>query len=830
MAKKNIREAGANLNQQLKARAVGTLIAKLDFLRSMVYARLSMYVPAYFRWIIPFLQEELGLEVPTFDEIIKKFKEEEEEEEIPIEVEEATILAKKKTCLFLPQKYRKYSCLLDNPFNCKLTQKSVEEDKTNRYCFQCGFPAILAPQRKIQGYKGRYEVQSFIGHRNQGRLYQGLEIPSAKPVLIKEYILPKFDQGGYFNDEEIDQRKNLFERLAGLKLFDGREIQDFRLITPYEAISDAREERCYVIIKQKTDQAPNVTELYQSPTLASYLDQTGAMNNYEVYRILNQVLQSLEFLHGQKFRHPDDTPILKGIPHGNITLESLLITFTFQGFFIYLSDLAVWENRFYLPDEVQLNYDLKQDLNDLGHVAFYLLAGRQVDAQTYELLDPQDDLNWDKNIDLELKRYILNLMGLGLQSYQNAIQARQALLKLNLAKQMLPEVEFSEVPPEEKKPKKKRNLTRLWWWLIGGLGVLGLAFLIWFFGVRNRQQNQINIQTLKCCIAEVAGIPQGDFQFTTETNGTWNYIYNQKSLITKDKSFEDEIKEKQPTLKIRPIPENNPQEMLEQVKNRNVSFAITSQVQNLEDIYESQIFAYDGLVIIVPFSYAQRDDGLPKALNGKISLQQIRKLFTGEINNWNQLGGPDLPVKLYLPPNDEAITLFEEKVLKEKVYIDKFRKLIEINNNNQVLNNSPKIVRYPSSFLNLTNMIKDFEKEPKERFGSVGFDALSKVFGQCSVYPLSIEENCFQSVSPLVQTNNQKSISPQTDLCQKGSYQPNVNDFITKKYPFAYPVSVVYLKDNNQEPMGEKFAEILITKESQEMLFKTGLVPIQPLK
>jgi ABC-type phosphate transport system substrate-binding protein len=829
MAKKKIKDTGAKLNQQLRRRAIGTLIARLDFMRSTLYSRLSMLLPTQLRWMIPFLESELDMRPPTFDEMVQKFKEKEALEEIPPEVKEASILEKRKTCLYLPQKYRKYDCLLDNPFNCKWTQKSVEEDKTVRYCFKCGFPAILAPERKIQGAKGRYEIQNFIGHRNEGRIYQGIQIPDQKPVIIKEYILPKISQGGYFNDGEINQRKELFERLAGLKLYDGREIQDFRLITPYEAIADGREERCYIIIKQKSDQHPDLSALYQSPTLASYIDETGALNNYEVWRILNQVLQSLEFLHNQKFRHPDDSPIM-GVAHGNITLESLLITFNFQGFFIYLSDLAVWETRFELPDQPSVySHSFAQDLKDLGRVAFYLLAGKQVDPETSELLEPQMEANWGEEIDKELKQYILNLMGLGVQSYSNATQARQALLKLKLATQMLPEVAFSEIE-EEDETKKKKKFSRLWLWLIGILGGLALLFLLWFLFLRNRQEITLPRENLKCCIGEVAGVSKGNFTFQAEENGIWNYIYTKPNLIVKDKTLEQEIAEKQPELQLRYQPENSPTEMLTKIKNRELNFAITSQISDLEDEYESRIFAYDGLVIFIPFSYSQRDDNIPSALKGKISFSQVRQLYTGKISNWNQLGGPDLPVKLYLPPNDEAISLFEKKVLQEDRYIQEFRELISRDLSDRLTTNSPQVIRPQNSFETLRRMIQDFEKNPKERIGGVGFDSLSKVFGQCSVYPLAIVQDNFRSISPLLQTRNNKQISPQTDLCRKGSYIPNVKAFITQQYPLAYPLGIVYLKDNSQEPIGEKFAEILTTKEAQEMLFKTGLVPIQPLE
>jgi ABC-type molybdate transport system substrate-binding protein len=40
---------------------------------------------------------------------------------------------------------------------------------------------------------------------------------------------------------------------------------------------------------------------------------------------------------------------------------------------------------------------------------------------------------------------------------------------------------------------------------------------------------------------------------------------------------------------------------------------------------------------------------------------------------------------------------------------------------------------------------------------------------------------------------------------------------------------VVYPRDNSRPPVGAKFAEMLQTQEGQQMLSKTGLIPLQPL-
>lgn len=94
-------------------------------------------------------------------------------------------------------------------------------------------------------------------------------------------------------------------------------------------------------------------------------------------------------------------------------------------------------------------------------------------------------------------------------------------------------------------------------------------------------------------------------------------------------------------------------------------------------------------------------------------------------------------------------------------------------------------------------------------------------------YPLAITDDLNGAISPLIQ-NNQEPVTPATDLCNdKGSYTPHKNAFIHRQYPLAYPLAVVYPRDNRQEPVGDKFAEILKTAEIQEVLQEIGLIPLE---
>jgi ABC-type phosphate transport system substrate-binding protein len=216
-------------------------------------------------------------------------------------------------------------------------------------------------------------------------------------------------------------------------------------------------------------------------------------------------------------------------------------------------------------------------------------------------------------------------------------------------------------------------------------------------------------------------------------------------------------------------------------------------------------------------------------LNGQITFEQLRKLYTGEINNWRDLGGPDLPVKLYIPDETEAVRIFEQRVLKNDEKINAFRNLQRKEDQANWVTTSwlRVITRVANSQKMLQSVIQDFEKaDANKQIGAIAFSRLSQVFGQCSVYPLALVEGEKDPVQPLIQDNGQP-INPTTDLCNdKGSYHPNFQVFKDRSYPLAYPLAVVYPRDNSRPPVGAKFADMLRTQEGQQLLGKTGLVPL----
>jgi len=762
---------------------------------------LNKNVPAPLRFLLPFLREDLGIEPPS----ISSFQgvglpEKDETKEV---LKEITVDQKVGNIWQIQSQFLRYKCQESNPFRCEYPHETVIDNPNNKYCKKCQFPASLPPEVKVRGRGGVYQVDDYIGIRGAGRLYNATNLTNGEPFLFKEYVIPK----KYFNEQETRDCKRNFEASSELKLSDGR-TQDSRLVKPIEAIADAREERCYVILPKNEE----------AIALADYLAKYGAMSSWQVKSFLNQALQTLESLHSQKYKLRSGV-VSSGLPHGNLTFYSIAIRENFQGFTIYLNDMALWEDRFYAPDAQTPACSIQSDLEDLGYIAFYLLKGGVIDLENRTCLNPHDINHWDEKVNLGLKKFIQNLIGVGESSYGSAEVARRALLRLHIEREAM--LEFID---KEAEPEKKH-----WWsWITKkviaiAIGLLLLLLLIFALYLWLNQPTQVANLNFPCCINQIADIPQGKFTYTADKNGTWNYTLLQNNLIAKGATLEEELQKRQPKLQldyqpvtIDKIANRSP---ISQLRSNKADFAISAVPDYLGGEFVTQDIAYDGLTVFVAFSYAQRNNSLPTALQGKISFSQLRQLYTGEIINWRQLGGPNLPVKLYMPLDEAAVRMFEKRVLKDKEVIAAFRGLVEDRNNG---------ITALSTFDSLRQVIQDFEER---NIGAISFGSISQVFGQCSVYPLEIADDFKFAVPPLVFTSG-KSLKPDVDLCnEKGSYIQNYSAFINQSYPLSYPISVVYVRDNRRSPIAERFVSIMRTDEAQRLLKQTGLIPLKfPIK
>ncbi|MGK7942873.1 MAG: PstS family phosphate ABC transporter substrate-binding protein [Microcystaceae cyanobacterium] len=709
--------------------------------------------------------------------------------------------------------FQSFPCSQGNPLHCELLQRQSLDHPQSNQCEICNFPAPLGKKAKIKGKEGIYQVQTPLKSQEFSRIYQGTYLIDQKDVIIKEYFLPPNE----FTPSEIINRQNKFEQISHLQLIDGRK-PDFRVLIPQETIIDRQQQRYYAIIDVGSS----------ALTLEDYLAQYGARDDKFVWQVLDQVLQSLLLLNRQKFRFSSGLP-QAGITHGNLSLETLLILPEGQSFLIYLTDLALWERNFWHSGTDELNSlshqeAIKQDLVNLGYIGFYLLAGKSVE-QEGNSLDPNLDQAWN-NCDSALKDYLLNLMGLGRLSLDTTDIARQEFFRIR--PQLIPANITQTFLPDT---TETASQSRRWWWIGGGiLALLLLSCLLYWF-VRKSQalpSNQFRLSGEK--IADISDIVPKQIIYRALRNSSWDYAYTQENLVQFGKSLEEILQEQQPNLKqwqYKPLNTDN----LTYLYNHQDNFSIASPIQPLSTQYKTIPIAYEAIAVFVAFNYSQRQDGLTNGLQGKISIEQLQKLYTGKIKKWSDLDPrlPDLEVRIYVPADPEVEAIFKANVLKDPQLIAQYEALLKESSSGIITPNKLLLRRrtYGKEGI-LQSMIRDFENN-NPSIGSIGFDSLSKIMGQCSVYPLALSENNNPAISPLIKDNKQP-VTPQTNLCdQKGSYGINTKAIRNKKYPLSYPLAVVYFRDNRRQLLGDKFAEILTTKEGQCLLRTVQLTPLEPV-
>ncbi|WP_375495324.1 substrate-binding domain-containing protein [uncultured Nostoc sp.] len=763
-------------------------IVKVYLQRYPIQVRLSQFnVLRRYSWLQPILAD-------IHDELFPKEADTAEETKKPIF--ESVLLPKEAGVQFSNSPYKRYRCSDKDPLRCDRSSSTAEDESRIKTCQLCGFPALLANNSEIKGDRGIYRIEKYLGRRGMGRLYAATQLGVNEPVVIKEYLLP----GRYFNEDEMRQHKQLFKNLAGISLADGR-VQDFRFLQPLEAIADALEERCYLVIDER----------YDCPTLNRYLS-LGAMSDCQVKKVVHQVLQTLEFLHGQKFRFKAGG-VQNGLIHGNLNLDTLLLikgeSFGQDNldFFIYLSDLAVWEGLFNPTQDKSLpSLKKSEDLISLGYIAFYLLAGRVV-TEMGEPLDPRNEKHWG-GADPQLKAWILRLMELELP-FENAFSARQELQRLPSASLAL--VHRKEAEPEIEPVRKFPRVLIL---LLSAVGLGMLGWLVWML-INKSQLSTATENTPKvCCLKDVAAIPPGKFTYTSARDGIWHYVLRQPDLIAKGQKLEERLQAAQPKLYLSYQPAESTADAIAKVQSGQTDFAIVPLIQPLPRDLEAQTIAYDGLAVFVAFSYAQREKGLPQKLNGQITLEQLRQLYAKKVDSWVELGASELPVNLYAPKDKEAIEIFQQLMLNKKE---------DTENRNEKYFATSQIKKLPE-FEMMRTVIQDFESR---QTGGIGFSSLSKIVGQCSVYPLALQAKG-QPPEQVIVLNNNRDIDPSTDLCdKKGSYHPKAELLKNGQYPLAYPIVIVYPRDNDRPRIGEKFAEILKTREGQRLLGQTGLIPLE---
>lgn len=814
-------QLGKQLAQEASRRQLRRARNQLAARQHRVSGGILRRFPRRLQWMLPIVEQHLAAQLSQVQalksKLIAKFKKPELPPDSPPETtSDPESRAMSPDVPSGSPRYHHYPCVHGHPLHCPVAQDTIADNPKAQHCHHCGFPTPLAPETIIQGDRDRYQIQQQLPARGMGRLYKAIQLSDRQPVILKDYPLPE----RYFSPKDIQQRKERFRLLANIHRAD-RRIQDTRVILPKEAIAPPQDPRYYLITPGEID---------ASPTLKTYQQTNGPLPQHHVQAILNQVLQSLEFLHEQKFQLQSGT-FKQGIYHRNLSLTSLLITLHPQGFFIHLCDLGLWEHLSQAKPPDLSGACPQTDLNALGTLALSLLSPQAPQAQ---------DTPWPPDIDPFLKEFILKLMQSGTASFKSAQEARQALLSRPQPPRTIPQPPLNNPPATQLRDRSPKS--PISWKTLLGISLIAAGLVILALIIRwllLKPQASAIIQDPVCCIDDVGELPPGHFTYSSPAQGTWSYILETPNLIAPRTTLQHQLQpdrqgdpdDEPPPTTFRHESAPSAADAIGQVLSRERDFAImpltNAQQSHGESLHRQlgyQNVAYDGIVVFVAFSYSRRHNSLPQQLNGQLTLEQLRQLYRGDIDNWQDLGGPNLPVQLYVPERADLRQYFEQQILQTPQAIADFRDLQTPQSVPNSLVERPPVIQAHSTFEMLRTIIRDFEQQ---NLGSIGFAPLSQVFGQCSVYPLALSDNHQDPISPLIQHRDGEPISPDTDLCNsKGSYGPNITAFTQSHYPLAYPLAVIYPRDNRLPPAGQSFAEILTTLEVQQMLHRSGLIPL----
>ncbi len=179
-----------------------------------------------------------------------------------------------------------------------------------------------------------------------------------------------------------------------------------------------------------------------------------------------------------------------------------------------------------------------------------------------------------------------------------------------------------------------------------------------------------------------------------------------------------------------------------------------------------------------------------------LTLEQLSSIYSGKILNWQEVGGPDLEITPYSRPVETGGTV--EVFLEYLVLSDR-----DLGSNVEFFDTT-------------TQALGQLSDTP----GGIYYASAPLIFRQCKVKPLSIGRNPGQFVHLY-----QEPFVPMS-LCPEQRNQINISAF--KEYPLTrYLYIVVKQNGGIEEQAGEAYANFLLTAQGQEMIAKSGFLPIR---
>ncbi len=192
-------------------------------------------------------------------------------------------------------------------------------------------------------------------------------------------------------------------------------------------------------------------------------------------------------------------------------------------------------------------------------------------------------------------------------------------------------------------------------------------------------------------------------------------------------------------------------------------------------------------------------DGLAIAVHPNLkipglTLAQLRGIYTGQIRNWQQVGGPNLAIIPYSRPNAAGST-FDEQVMDGAALGNNVRRIATT-----------------------TQAIRQLANTP----GGIFYASAPELVPQCLITTVPLGKAAGQWVTPY-----QKPFVPLAQ-CPNRRNQVNVQAFQQGTYPLTRNLWVIVKQNGRiEEQAGNTYANLLLTAQGQALIRQASFVPVR---
>lgn len=180
-----------------------------------------------------------------------------------------------------------------------------------------------------------------------------------------------------------------------------------------------------------------------------------------------------------------------------------------------------------------------------------------------------------------------------------------------------------------------------------------------------------------------------------------------------------------------------------------------------------------------------------------LTIKQLQQIYLGEINNWKQVGGPDLAIT----PLSQRLEKADTAIFSTKSDFDK-----------QALNSQ---INYVYS---TTEAVRQVSKIP----GAVYYDSARAVIPQCSVKPLPLGRTSAELIAPY----REPFVS--SEQCPRQRNRVNTEAIKNGSYPITSDLFVIIKQNKDREKkVGEAYANLLLTDQGQNALEQAGFTGVR---